>query len=60
MTLKEQIQEGQHRANQVTEQIRNNIDDLKGNKVALFTFQEELEAALEEIFDAKPLTNPQP
>ena len=53
MNLKEQIQEGQHRANQIIKQIKRDIKDLDKNTIALSTFKEELESEILELFNKK-------
>lgn len=49
MDLNEQIQEGQHRANQIIKQITNDIDELKKLGIALATYKEMLEHELRNI-----------
>lgn len=50
-TIREQIQDGQHRANQIIEQIKLVILDLEKYGVALNTFKEEIESEIAILFN---------
>lgn len=53
MTLREEIQDGQHRANEIIRKVKLEIDNFDNQSVALSTFKAELMEQLKKLLDKK-------